>query len=124
MDDNAKTIETGENAAKAEPSAPVEDPCQPPPEKITGMSLEKIIEFTGEFEHLNELVMIHLEHAGGFTGVDAYFRTVQPILDLLEIEIRVRCSIGINQQQMKLVVQDWIDREIKACMAKTAEIGQ
>ena len=124
MDDNFETIETGENAAKTEPSASVESSCQPPPETITGMSLEKIIEITGEFEHLNELIMIHIQQAGGFTGVDAYFRTVQPILDLLEVEIRVRCSVGINQQQMKLVVQDWIDQEIKACMEKTAETGR
>ena len=32
--------------------------------------------------------MLHIESAGGFAGADAYFRTVQPLLDLLEVEIR------------------------------------
>ncbi|MGA2104830.1 MAG: hypothetical protein ABSG06_05485 [Methanoregula sp.] len=114
MDDNAKTSESGENTAKKESSDPGVAPCQPSsPETITGMSLEKIIEITGEFEHLNELV------------IDGYFRIVQPILDLLEVEIRVRCSVGgLNQQQMKLVIQDWIDQEIKACMDKAAALGK
>jgi hypothetical protein len=121
--------ETGENTVNKEHSCPSHrqgpgDPCQPhSPEKITGMSLEQIIDLTGEFEHLNELVMIHIQNAGGFTGVDAYFRTVQPLLDLLEVEIRIRCSSGITQQQMKLIVQDWIDQEINSCMKKTGESG-
>ena len=125
MDDNAKTSESGENTAKKESSDPGVAPCQPSSQElITGMSLEKIIEITGEFEHLNELVMLHLQQAGGFTSVDEYFRIVQPILDLLELEIRVRCNVGLNQQQMKLVIQDWIDQEIKACMDKASAIGK
>ncbi|MGA8377632.1 MAG: hypothetical protein WB759_00840 [Methanoregula sp.] len=83
------------------------------------MTLEQIIDMTGEFAHLHELIMIHIEQAGGFAGADAYFRTVQPLLDLLEIEIRIRCRSGLTPQQMKLVVQDWIDQEIKACMERT-----
>ncbi|HVP95805.1 hypothetical protein [Methanoregula sp.] len=85
------------------------------PDSLTGMTLEQIIDLTGEFSHLNDLVTIHIERAGGFAGPDAYFRIVQPILDLLEVEIRIRCSNSITQQQMKLVVQDWIDEEIRAC---------
>ena len=85
------------------------------PASLAGMTMEQIVDLTGEFSHLNELVMIHIELAGGFTGTDAYFRIVQPVLDLLEVEIRVRCRTGITQQQMKLVVQDWIDQEIRAC---------
>jgi len=88
------------------------------PDSIPGMTLEQIIDITGEFSHLNELVMLHLEYSGGYVGADAYFRTVQPILDLLEVEIRVRCNAGINIQQMKLMVQDWIDQEIKDISAK------
>jgi hypothetical protein len=83
------------------------------PDTVTGMNLEQIVDIAGEFEHLNELVMIHLRRTGGFTGKDAYFRVVQPILDLLEVEIRVRFRPGMTRQEMKLVIQDWIDQEIK-----------
>jgi hypothetical protein len=37
---------------------------------------------------------------------------VQPVLDLLEVEIRIRYKPGMNAQEMKLLVQDWIDKEI------------
>jgi hypothetical protein len=83
-----------------------------PPEVPVCMTLESIIDLTGELEHLNELVMLHLEKAGGFASQASYFATVQPILDMLEIEIRVRCRSGMTQQQVKLIVQDWIDHEI------------
>jgi hypothetical protein len=99
---------------KNEKTVNAESPVPP-----TGMTLEQIIDITGEFAHLNELVMIHIEKAGGYTGADAYFRTVQPILDLLEVEIRIRCNACLTQQQMKLVVQDWIDQEIRACTEGT-----
>jgi hypothetical protein len=79
----------------------------------TGMTLEQIVDMTGEFEHLNELMMIHIGRNGGFTGREAYFRTVQPILDLLEVEIRIRFRPEMSREEMKLVVQDWIDQEIK-----------
>jgi hypothetical protein len=85
------------------------------PEVFTGMTLEQIIDITGEFIHLNDLVMMHIEKSGGFAGPDAYFKTVQPLLDLLEVEIRVRCQSEMTQQQMKLIVQDWIDQEIREC---------
>jgi hypothetical protein len=77
-----------------------------------GMTLENIIDRTGELEHLNELVMLHLEKSGGFTCTESYFSLVQPILDLLEVEIRLRYYHGMNYQEMKLLVQDWIDLEI------------
>jgi hypothetical protein len=77
-----------------------------------GMTLENIIDLTGELEHLNELVMLQLTKAGGFTCTDSYFSAVQPILDLLEVEIRIRYHYGMNNQEMKLLVQDWIDKEI------------
>ena len=77
-----------------------------------GMTLENIINLTGELEHLNELVMLQLNKAGGFTCTESYFCTVQPILDLLEVEIRFRYHPGMNNQEMKLLIQDWIDKEI------------
>jgi hypothetical protein len=77
-----------------------------------GMTLENIIDRTGELEHLNELVMVRLEKSGGFTCTESYFSLVQPILDLLEVEIRLRYYHGMNYQEMKLLVQDWIDQEI------------
>ena len=82
------------------------------PRNLSCMDLEKIIDFTGELEHLNELVLLHLEKSGGFTTTESYFSTVQPILDLLEVELRIWCSSGMTQQQLKLIVQDWIDEEI------------
>jgi hypothetical protein len=83
-----------------------------PSEMPSCMTLESIIDLTGEMEHLNELVMLHLEKGGGFTCPSAYFTTVQPILDLLEVEIRVRYQPGMTKNEMKLIVQDWIDEEI------------
>jgi hypothetical protein len=77
-----------------------------------GMTLENIIDRSGELEHLNELVMLKLEKSGGFTCTESYFSLVQPILDLLEVEIRLRYYHGMNYQEMKLLVQDWIDQEI------------
>src|SRR5271157_2792593 len=77
-----------------------------------GMTLESIITLTGEFEHLNELVMLHVERSGGFTCTASYFTIVTPLLDMLEREIRFRYHEGMSRDQMKLVVQDWIDREI------------
>ena len=77
-----------------------------------GMTLENIIDRTGELEHLNELVMLQLNKAGGFTCTESYFSIVQPLLDLLEVEIRLRYYHGMTDQEMKLLVQDWIDQEI------------
>lgn len=83
-----------------------------------GMTLEALIDLTEELEHLNELVMLHLENEGGFTTPESYFAMVQPILDLLEFEIRVRSSPGMTRQAMKLIIQDWIDEEIAECKRK------
>ena len=77
-----------------------------------GMTLEAIVDATGEFEHLNELVILSIKKSGGLNSTCDYFTIVTPILDLLEVEIRVRSVRGITQQQMKLVIQDWIDKEI------------
>jgi len=76
------------------------------------MTLESLIDLTGEMEHLNELVMLHLDKGGGFTCTAAYFSTVQPILDLLEAAIRVRYREGMTKDAMKLIIQEWIDEEI------------
>jgi hypothetical protein len=77
------------------------------------ITLEDLIDLTGEMEHLNELIVLHLDRDGGFTCTEAYFATVQPILDLLEVEIRVRYQPGMSKNEMKLVIQDWIDQEIR-----------
>ena len=76
------------------------------------MTLERIIELTGELEHLNELILVHLEKCGGFSSTQAYFAIVQPILDQLEIELRFRYRSGMALQQITLIVQDWIDKEL------------
>lgn len=80
-----------------------------------GVTLEQIMEMTGELGHLHELVMIHIEKNGGFTSAEAFFKTVQPILDLLEVEIRFRCQGDMTQEQVKGIIQRWIDQEIKEC---------
>ncbi|MCK9581567.1 MAG: hypothetical protein M0Q92_14125 [Methanoregula sp.] len=88
-------------------------PADTPPSALpSGMTLEAIIDFTGELEHLNELVLLHIDKGGGFMNTAAYFSTVQPILNLLEVEIRVRYQTGMTKNDMKLVIQDWIDQEI------------
>ncbi|HWS21022.1 MAG TPA: hypothetical protein VN227_00085, partial [Methanoregula sp.] len=74
-----------------------------------------------ELEHLNELVMLQLNKAGGFTSTESYFSLVQPLLDLLEVEIRLRYYHGMTDQEMKLLVQDWIDKEI-ADVRKTCDV--
>jgi len=79
----------------------------------SGMTLEQVVEMTGEFEHLSELVLLRLERSGGFTGTEAYFKTVHPVLDMLEIEIRVKCTRDTTSSQMKCIIRDWIDREIR-----------
>jgi len=76
------------------------------------MTLEKLIDITGELEHLNELVMIHLGKEGGFTGQQSYFAIVTPVLDNLEIAIRQQYRPGMDRNELKLLIQDWIDREI------------
>lgn len=79
---------------------------------IFGMTLEEIIDASGEFEHLNELVVLHIRRLGGLKNPDDYFTVVTPILDILGRKIRM-CSVqGITKQQMKLTIQDWIDKEI------------
>jgi hypothetical protein len=80
-----------------------------------GMTLENIIDLTGELEHLNELIVLHLDKAGGFTCTEAYFSTVQPVLDLLEVEINSRYRPDMTLQELKLLVQDWVDKEIAEC---------
>lgn len=82
------------------------------PADPAGMTLEDIIDLTGELGHLNDLVMLHLERNGGFTSMDSYFCAVQPLLDLLEVEIRIRFREKMSTQDMKLIIQDWIDNEI------------
>ena len=41
-----------------------ENPC----DVAAGLTLEQIVDLTGEFEHLNELVMIHINNSGGFSS--------------------------------------------------------
>src|SRR5512145_2979450 len=83
-----------------------------PSEMPVGMTLESIIDLTNELEHLNGLVMLNLEKGGGFTCTVSYFAVVQPILDLLEVEIRANYRDGMTRDDMKRIVGDWIDAEI------------
>ena len=79
-----------------------------------GLTLENIIDLTEEFEHLNELVILQIEKEGVITCPESYFNVVHPILDLLEVEIRIRYHSGMGKQEMKLLIKDWIDEEIAA----------
>ena len=76
------------------------------------LTLEMIVSRTGEMEHLNELVMLHLEDEGGFRGTEAYFSIVRPVLDQLEGEIRARYLPGMTRAAMKQAISDWIENEI------------
>jgi hypothetical protein len=103
---------------------PDQEPCEPLPPQLpsdpfasempVGLTLEGIIDLTGEIEHLNELVMLQLDKCGGFSSPAAYFTAVQPILDQLEAEIRVQYRTGMSRQDMKQVIGDWIDTEISS----------
>jgi hypothetical protein len=105
-DPNRPQAEDEPDEKKLQPGTLQED------HSVFGMTLEEIIDASGEFEHLNELVLLHIKRSGGLKSPEDYFALVTPILDLLEREIRV-CSVqGITKQQMKLVIQDWIDKEI------------
>ncbi|MDO9324114.1 MAG: hypothetical protein Q7T80_04055 [Methanoregula sp.] len=95
-----------------EPDATVLSASGSPSEFARSNSLERIIDLTDEMAHLNELVLMHLDKQGGFTTPEAYFAVVQPVLDLLEVEIGVRYHPGMTTTEMKLVVQDWIDSEM------------
>jgi len=95
-----------------EPEGTKPQPGSPNAKSVFGMTLEEVIDVSGEFEHLNELVIRQIRRSGGLKSPDDYFTIVTPILDRLEREIRV-CSVqGITKQQMKLIIQDWIDKEI------------
>ncbi len=100
-----------------------ENNCSPPigedgasdlitPSIPAGITLESLIDLTGEMEHLNELVMLHLDKGGGFTCTATYFSTVQPILDMLEAEIRVHYRTGMTKNELKVIIGEWIDEEI------------
>ena len=77
-----------------------------------GVTLETIIDMTGELEHLNELVLLHLDQEGGFAGAEAYFATVRPVLDRLEDEIRINYRPGMSTEDLKVIICTWIDFEI------------
>lgn len=98
---------------------PPEPACDTNASEFTGgITLERILDETDEMGHLNQLVLLHMEKNGGFTTPEAYFTLVQPVLDLLEVEIRIRYWPGMTKKDMKLVVQDWIDCEIAALHKK------
>ncbi|MDD5141968.1 hypothetical protein [Methanoregula sp.] len=77
-----------------------------------GMTLEGLVTMTGEMGHLNELVLLHVENAGGFTCTDSYLTIVTPVLDMLEGEIRFRYREGMDHAEIKSIIADWIDKEI------------
>ena len=77
-----------------------------------GMTLEGLVTMTGEMEHLNELVLLHVEKAGGFSCTASYLTIVTPILDMLEGEIRFRYREGMDRDEIKEIIASWIEREI------------
>jgi hypothetical protein len=97
---------TGDLSAE---SSPRNDPQQV---EMFSLTLENIIDMTGELEHLNELVMIRLGREGGFSGQQSYFAIVTPILDRLEITIRHQYHDGMGRDEIKLLIRGWIDQEI------------
>jgi len=93
----------------------------PAPENVTecpatdvpkGVTLEGLVTMTGEMEHLNELVLLHVEKAGGFSCTASYLTIVTPVLDMLEGEIRFRYREGMDHAEIKEIIASWIDQEI------------
>jgi hypothetical protein len=113
MEDNTMPDQSDDNNREMPAGNDTGDtvPCVVP----KGMTLENIIDLTGELEHLNELIVLHLGKAGGFSCTEAYFSIVQPVLDLLEVEISIRYRPDMTLQELKLLVQDWVDKEIAEC---------
>ena len=77
-----------------------------------GLTLQDLIEGTGELEHLNILVLKHLEDVGGFNGKDEYFTLVHPLLDALEKHLRERLSPDMSLEEVKQIIHDWIEAEL------------
>lgn len=78
----------------------------------TKLTLEEVVTMTGELEHLNELVMLHVEKSGGFSGTSLYLMLVTPILDQLENEIRSQCSCDMTTDAIKEIIHVWIAQQI------------
>ncbi|PKG32460.1 hypothetical protein [Methanoregula sp.] len=93
-------------------AAPEDVPECPAGDIPRGMTLEGLVTMTGEMEHLNELVLLHLEKAGGFTCTASYLTIVTPILDMLEVEIRFRYREGMDREEIKEIIAGWIAQEI------------
>ena len=110
MDENTMPDQSNDNNQEMPPGDDTGDTvsCVVP----QGMTLENIIDLTGELEHLNELIELHLDKSEGFTCTEAYFSTVQPVLDLLEVEISIRYRPDMTLRELKLLVQDWVNKEI------------
>jgi hypothetical protein len=107
---NHEPPESGSDGSSASPAG-----CETPePAGQFTLTLENIIDMTGELEHLNELVMIRLGREGGFSGQQSYFTIVTPILDRLEITIRQKYHEGMDRDALKILIRGWIDQEIGA----------
>jgi hypothetical protein len=89
-----------------------------------GMTLEGIVTMTGEMEHLNELVLLHVEKAGGFSCTASYLAIVNPVLDLLEREIRFRYRDGMGRDEIRDIIAVWIDSEIAAMQPHAKRAGK
>ncbi|MDO9550826.1 MAG: hypothetical protein Q7J03_07615 [Methanoregula sp.] len=101
------------------PGITKEQVCNAPASEFSGgITMEQLIDEMDEMSHLNEFILGYIDRNGGYTTPEAYFSQVQPVLDLLEVEIRVRVYPGITKNELKLIVQDWIDCEI-ALLHKT-----
>ena len=77
-----------------------------------GLTLQDLIEGTGELEHLNTLVLRHLEEEGGFSGKEEYFTLVHPLLDELELHLRERLSPDMSIEEVKQIIHDWIEAKL------------
>ncbi len=98
--------------SKDNPPAPKEMPECPSGDVPRGVTLEGLVTMTGEMEHLNELVLLHVEKAGGFSCTASYLTIVTPVLDMLEGEIRFRYREGMDRGEIKEIIAGWIEREI------------
>ena len=80
-------------------------------EPPVSMMLERMIDMTGEFYHLVELIEIMKKRNN--SGACSFHEIVLPVLIGLDREIKYQFHPGMEFIEMRLIVQDWIDAEIR-----------
>jgi hypothetical protein len=86
-------------------------------EPPVSMMLERMIDITGEFYHLGDLIAIKKKMSRSKSH--SFQEIVMPVLAGLDEEIRKRFHPDMDSIEMRLIVQDWIDKEIRRLCRQT-----